>query len=452
MRQLSSRSRRLVRCVEFAAVALLATVPSVWAQGQIFVTNYGGNSITVYSRKAVGDVAPTYTILGQLGDGPHQIAINHRSSELIVANNLPYSVAIYDSATGVRKRTIAGPSTGLNRPTGVAVDEINGEIYIANDFGSSITVYDVEATGDASPKRSIQSSYLAGAVGIAIDLTHDELVVAGYGYHSIATFDRLADGVPLPKRVIVGPATALNKPQGIALDLISDEILVANSNFFTPDFGAILAFPRTGDGDVAPIRRLEGSATQLCNPISVALDLSTNELVVANSDFGAGSCSESIATYARTAEGNVVPKRLISGALTELGYPVSAAITSASSLTVKVRATQSNVAAGTGVSYTITATANGGPVFNVSLDDTLPAGLNWSVAGPDAASCSFLAGGKLTCYFGNLTKGTTKTIQASAISTTASCPGISNLATASYNDGTAVLTASSQANITVKCR
>jgi hypothetical protein len=442
----------MVRYVEFAALALLITVPSVWAQGQIFVTNYGGNSITVYSRAAAGDVAPSYTIPGQLGDGPHQVAINHGAGELIVANNLPYSVAIYDWATGVRKRTIMGPSTGLVRPTGVAVDEVNGEIYIANDFGSSLTVYDAQATGDASPKRTIQSPYLAGSVGVAIDLTHDEIVVAGYGYHSIATFDRLADGQPLPKRLIIGPATTLNKPQGIALDLVSDEILVANSNFFTPDFGAILAFRRTADGDAAPNRHLEGSATQLCNPMSVALDLSTNEVVVANSNFGAGSCPQSVATFSRTAEGNVAPKRIIAGALTELSYPVSAAITSVSSLTVKVKATQSNVTAGTGVSYSITATANGGPVFNVSLADTLPAGLNWSVGGADASACGLAPGGKLTCSFANIAKGATKAILASAIATTGSCPGIANLATASYNDGTAVVTAaSSSAKITIKC-
>ena len=53
----------MVRYVEFAAVALLITVPSTWAQGQIFVTNYTGDSITVYSRKATGDVAPLYTAL-----------------------------------------------------------------------------------------------------------------------------------------------------------------------------------------------------------------------------------------------------------------------------------------------------------------------------------------------------------------------------------------------------
>ena len=128
-------------------------------KAQIFVANYTGDTITVYSRNATGEPRRLYTIPGQSGDGPHQIAINHRAAELIVANNIPWSVAVYDLATGARKRTISGPHR-LMRPTGVAVDEVNGEIYVANDWGNSITVYDVLAGNDAAPKRTIQSPFL----------------------------------------------------------------------------------------------------------------------------------------------------------------------------------------------------------------------------------------------------------------------------------------------------
>jgi DNA-binding beta-propeller fold protein YncE len=443
----------------FVATAFLVALgsgPAAWAQGQIFVSNYTGDTITVYPRSALGNVAPSRTILGQLGDGPHQIAINRGAGELIVANNLAYSVAIYDSATGVRKRTIIGPSTGLIRPTGVTVDEMNREIYVANDYGNSITVYDVLAAGDAPPKRSIQSTYFSGPVGLAIDLRHDEIVVASQFYNSVATFDRSAAGVTFPKRVISGFATGMTLPQGVALDLANDEILVASSAFQTPNGGAILAFRRTDSGDVPPVRRLEGSATQLCNPMSVAIDRITNELVVANANFGSGSCAQSVATYSRTANGNVAPKRVLAGAITGFYYPVSAAITSASSITVKVKATQSSVTvlAGTpaSVGYSFSTTANGGPLFNVSLTGTLPAGLTWSLSGADAASCS-APDGKLTCTFGDVAKGTIKTVAVSALATTASCPGITTQAAAFFNDGTADVTAlSPPTSINIKCK
>jgi hypothetical protein len=462
MLKLCSRRRQMVRRAAFVISALLATVgyvPAAWAQNQIFVTNYSGDKITVYPRSASGDIAPSFTILGQLGDGPHQIAINHRGGELIVTNNVANSVAVYDWSSGALKRKISGPSTQLIRPTGVAVDEVNGEIYVANDYGSSITVYDVLATGDSPPKRNIQSLYLSGPVGVAIDLTHDEIVVTTQGYHSIATFERSANGFSWPKRIISGFATGLNLPQGVALDLANDEILVANSAYQTPNGGAILVFRRTdGDvygGTVAPIRRIEGSLTKLCNPMSVAVDRAANELVVANSNFGAGSCAQSVTTYSRTANGNAAPKRTIAGALSALVYPASAAITSASDVNVKTSALSPNVAAGATIGYSIKATATGGPVFKVTLTDNLPGGLTWLLGGTNASSCALSPPpeSKLTCAFGDLLKGATRDIQVSAISTTSSCPKVLNQATASFNDGTAdVSSVSPLASITVKCR
>jgi DNA-binding beta-propeller fold protein YncE len=344
------------------------------------------------------------------------------------------------------------------RPTGVAVDEVNGEIYVANDFANNITVYDVTASGDAAPKRIIESVALSQPVGVAIDLLHNEIVVANYGSeNSIATFDRLSSGNSTPTRVIQGSNSGLVLPQGLALDLVNDEIVVANSWFPYADAGAILVFRRTDAGDIAPIRRLEGSATKLCNPISVALDLAVGELVVANSNFGSGSCAQSVTTYSLAAVGNTAPKQTIAGALTTLYYPTSAAITSASSVTVKAKATASNVS-GTNhdpVSYSITVTANGGPVFRVNLADTLPAGLTWTLSGPDAGFCAPPAppGNTLTCNFGNLAKGQTKTIQVSAFSTPSSCPGITTQAAVVYNDGTADVTGRSPlAPITIKCK
>ncbi len=94
--------------------------------------------------------------------------------------------------------------------------------------------------------------------------------------------------------------------------------------------------------------------------MSVAVDRATNEIVVANANFGGGSCAQSVTTYTRTATGNVAPKRVLAGALATLYYPVSAAITSASSVTVKVKAADGNVTVPSNVSYSISATAVGG--------------------------------------------------------------------------------------------
>jgi len=45
-------------------------------------------------------------------------------------------------------QVIQGPKTRLNWPTGLAVDEEAGELYVANDMDDSIAVFDIAATGD----------------------------------------------------------------------------------------------------------------------------------------------------------------------------------------------------------------------------------------------------------------------------------------------------------------
>src|SRR6185295_426628 len=144
----------------------LGNVSIAWAQqqGQVFVANYFGNTVTVYPPQSSGNIVPSLTIAGLAGDSPHQIAISHRTNELFVANNVAYSVSVYDRITGVLKRKIAGPTTGLVRPTGVAIDEHNGEVYIANDYGNSVTVYDLLASGDVRPNRTITSPAIASPI------------------------------------------------------------------------------------------------------------------------------------------------------------------------------------------------------------------------------------------------------------------------------------------------
>ena len=155
MRQLSSLRHQMSRRAASSAQLSIAAghAPAAWAQESDLCRELLEIQ-SVYSRAANGAIAPSLTIPAQLGDAPHQIAINHRAGELIVANNIANSVAVYDLASGARKRTISG----LDRPTGVAVDEAVAAMRVANDLGNSITVYDVIARNDSLSKRTIRSS------------------------------------------------------------------------------------------------------------------------------------------------------------------------------------------------------------------------------------------------------------------------------------------------------
>jgi uncharacterized repeat protein (TIGR01451 family) len=112
--------------------------------------------------------------------------------------------------------------------------------------------------------------------------------------------------------------------------------------------------------------------------------------------------------------------------------PVSIAIVCPDVSVVKTTTTPV-IVAGMPVSYTVTVTAGGtGPSTNVVLSDPLPSGLSWTVGGADAASCSPaspVAGGTtLTCNFGTMAAGSSKTITLTAISSVANCPSITNTA------------------------
>jgi uncharacterized repeat protein (TIGR01451 family) len=91
------------------------------------------------------------------------------------------------------------------------------------------------------------------------------------------------------------------------------------------------------------------------------------------------------------------------------------------------------------IGFTITVTNNGaGTAFGVTVTDTLPtdAGLSWSIdGGANAADCD-IALGVLTCDFGSMATGTSKTVHISSPTTQATCGTVDNLAAVSTsNDG-----------------
>ena len=347
-----------------AFVVLLAgsTLLAAPAAEQLYVSSYATNTISVYPRTVSGDVAPIRTIQAGL-DHPHQIAVDILHQELFVANNVEASasplhtpaVVVYDlnasyPINDAPKRVIAGPSTGLTKPTGLYVDMVNQELYVTNDVtgNSSIEVFPLSASGDVAPIRIIQGSLtgLNGPVGVVVDHVHNELFVACYkvaSEGSVSAFSRTASGDVAPLRVIQGATTFLRQPQEIALDLNSDEIVVADSLFQSSTYmGAVMFYNRTDTGNVLPSGEIFGAGTGLCNPVGLVLDTVNNEIVVANSHFGPLSCSESVTTYGRSARDNAAPLRTLgAGALSGLASPISVAITT------KVLCSDPSVANGT---------------------------------------------------------------------------------------------------------
>src|SRR5207244_9613030 len=112
-----------------------------------------------------------------------------------------------------------------------------------------------------------------------------------------------ANGDVPPIRTIEGDLTGLNWPMGIDVDLTHDEIAVANYGD-----SSVRIFRRGDKGNAQPVRVLRGAATQIVGPVSVAIDTKNDELWVAN--YG----DHTAVVFSRIASGNARPKRIIRNA------------------------------------------------------------------------------------------------------------------------------------------
>ncbi|MDA2933222.1 hypothetical protein MYX82_02650 [Acidobacteria bacterium AH-259-D05] len=185
-----------------------------------------------------------------------------------------------------------------------------------------VAAYARLADGNVNPVRVIegQEAKLARALhGIVYDRVHDEIIAPNPFAEAILFFRGGVDGEEAPIRIIQGPHTQLdggpdwNTPDSVAYDPAYDEVYTrlrrGRGADATP---AILVFPRTGNGDVAPVRVLRGPKTLLNDPYRIAVDGENNMLVIANRE------PRGFLIFNRDDSGDVAPKAIISGPNTGL--------------------------------------------------------------------------------------------------------------------------------------
>jgi DNA-binding beta-propeller fold protein YncE len=166
------------------------------------------------------------------------------------------------------------------------------------------------ANGAQPPARRIygQNSKLSRTMhDIRYNPVNDEIVVLNASANAILTFRGGANGQEAPVRIIQGPATQLEGPDRFDIDVIHREIFVPNS-------GSVLVYPLEGNGDVPPKRVLRGPDTELDPQLgsnSIAVD-PVNDLLVVK---GRGA---SIVVFDRAAGGNTRPRHVIRGPNTQI--------------------------------------------------------------------------------------------------------------------------------------
>ena len=261
------------------------------------VNNDWKDNMTVYPLDADGEVAPLREL--DVDHGAWGIFLDEMNDELLFAIEPINKIAVYrSSADGEEEplRFIQGPNTELAGPHGIFVDTERNEIFVSN-YGD----WHKEETGANAGTLFFGKSKLVGG-------TRNRTRPLGpstgkFLLPSITVYSRTAEGDATPVRSIQGSKTRLNWPSGIYPDVVSGQIVVANSGD-----NSILFFDKNAHGDVAPVRVLKGPSTGLDDPSGVFIDTKRNDLWVTNWD------NHTATVYPRTAEGDVAPLRTIRGA------------------------------------------------------------------------------------------------------------------------------------------
>jgi DNA-binding beta-propeller fold protein YncE len=130
---------------------------------------------------------------------------------------------------------IKGDRTQLNWPMHVGIHEGRGEIFVANDGGDDVLVYNITDSGNVAPKRVIKGprTKLKNPTGLYVDAANNELWVASMGNYTAAVFRIDANGDAEPIRTIRGgpeggTALMIGNPGAVGYDSIREQILVPN--------------------------------------------------------------------------------------------------------------------------------------------------------------------------------------------------------------------------------
>src|SRR5215475_3646082 len=200
--------------------------------GQLYVATPNGILHFNNAESSNGNVAPVTTITASQISSPQHLFLDTGADRLYVANQGGSSVLVFDNVSTITgattpTRVISGNATTLVAPIDVAVDTINNLLYVAD--GTSIRVFASASSvnGNTPPVRNFNLAITIG--GLFLDATNNQLYLSDPGDNTIDRLDGAStqDVVGLVGGAIAGPDTQLSQPRGLALDA-SGRIIVGN--------------------------------------------------------------------------------------------------------------------------------------------------------------------------------------------------------------------------------
>jgi len=276
------------------------------------------------TRPAARTIKDTYPIYSSIAVDPVRDEVVLQDTNLFgikVFNRLDNTPPNVESTTP--KRVIQGAHTHCEYNNGLTIDSRNGDVYsVAMDTEDNVLVFSHQSGGDVAPIRILKTPHRNFAS--ALDEEKNELFVTIQYPPKVVVYRKDASGEEKPLRVLEGPHTLLHDTHGLALDLkrklmivgswgnSSDPNVAGSGKIYPPSIGV---YPLDANGDVAPLRVIQGPKAQLDWAGGMALDAETGDLYVAN-DVGG-----SILVFKETDDGDIAPARVIKGPKTGLNHP-----------------------------------------------------------------------------------------------------------------------------------
>jgi len=320
----------------------------------VFAAALGGSPYAALPREGPSRPSPTDIPAARTIADPYPafngIAVDPDNNLVVVSDPNRKSLLLYDRVrTNSRGEAsnplgqIIGPQTCLGMIAGVAMDPQQREIYTANnDIEDTVIVMPYQAQGNAKPTRVFSVPHQAWGLGLGLE--SNQIVVSVEVQNALVFYRRQAQGVEAPLRVIRGLQTGLADPHGVYWDELHAEVAVANHGNFrglvhntgsgcagnqpvdeTAEEGkfqpaSIAIFPANAQGNVPPLRVIQGDRTGLDWPMGIAADPTHDAIVVANNG------DDAIQIFDRTRGGDVPPVRMIRGPHTNLVRPMGVVV------------------------------------------------------------------------------------------------------------------------------
>jgi hypothetical protein len=296
-----------------------------FAPAQFYVANNGASNAGTVSQRdetwgAWASLA-TGTNEGVSFDGGHNL-VQAGDAAVVGLRTFCGELEEGDGFLDGRDRELAGPQTGLVTPKGLAVAVAGGFYLVADNGAAQLAVFGSAAAGDVPPVAT--TPLPAAPWDLAYDEPSDRLFVALVD-GTVAVFDGyVAGGFSGQLDRVITPSDTLGAKistnlHGIVYHADTDRLVVtdvgATTSAASADFASdgaiyVIGAASSAEGAVVPERVIEGPATLLGNPVDLVLDgadarvaeKAQNQLLVFR-DVLVGESGEISPDYAGASEG-----------------------------------------------------------------------------------------------------------------------------------------------------